>query len=114
MLCLLPAEAPRGTASAALPCLRGRCLEKDLLLTLSASPLDTKQWTERAAHTGVMGIRGERGGKAKSRQGQDNDFSTWGIPKNDCLYTLKHNVSAMGMKIDYNHSMMRAGKQYLQ
>lgn len=69
----------------------------------------------RAAHTGgVMGIWGERGDKAKSRQGQNNGISTEGVLKNYCLYTLKYNVRSMPKKIAYNHSMMRAGKQFLQ
>lgn len=67
--CLLPTEAPSSTSSAPLPCLGGRCPEKNLLLTLPASPLGTKQWLARCVHTDVMGIWGERGGKAESRQG---------------------------------------------
>lgn len=46
--------------------------------------------------------------------GQGNDISTEGIPKSDCVYTLKYSVSTMTMKIAYSHSMMRAGKQFLQ
>lgn len=113
--CLLPAEAPNSTTGVALPCLGGRrCPEMDLQPTLSSSPLGMKQWIARAIHTGVVGIWGERGGKAESRQGQGNNIATETVPKHDCLSTPKSNGSVMAMKIACNHNTTRAGKQYQQ